>query len=154
MSVDLDDLDRRILRTLQENSRLSFAEIADRVGSSAASCMRRVNRLRAGGVIVGDVALLDPKMVGKSLTVIVNVELERERLDLLDEFRRAMRAAPEVSQCWMVTGEADFVLVVLVEDVDAFDTFVKTKLYTNPNVRKFRSMIALDRVKFEPRVHI
>jgi Lrp/AsnC family leucine-responsive transcriptional regulator len=116
--------------------------------------MRRVNRLRAGGVIVGDVALLDPKMVGKSLTVIVNVELERERLDLLDEFRRAMRAAPEVSQCWMVTGEADFVLVVLVEDVDAFDTFVKTKLYTNPNVRKFRSMIALDRVKFEPRVHI
>lgn len=150
----LDDLDRRLIRALQDDNRLSFAELAEKVGSSAASCMRRVNRLRSEGVIVGDVALIDPKKVGKSLTVIVNVELERERLDLLDEFKRAMRATPEVSQCWMVTGDADFVLVVLVEDVDEFDNFVKTRLYTNPNVRKFRSMIALERTKFDPRIHV
>lgn len=154
MTVKLDELDRRILRELQGDNRLTFAELAERAGSSAASCMRRVNRLRAAGVIVADVALVNPKKVGKSLTVIVNVELERERLDLLDEFKRAMQAAPEVSQCWMVTGDADFVLVVLVDDVDGFDTFIRTKIYTNPNVRKFRSMIALDRVKFEPRVHL
>ncbi|AJD43886.1 Lrp/AsnC family transcriptional regulator [Rhizobium sp. SEMIA 4085] len=148
----MDDLDRRILAAMQQNNRHSFAELADLVGSSAASCMRRVNKLRADGVIIADISLIEPKAVGKSLTVIVNVELDRERLDLVDEFKRAMRAAKEVTQCYMVTGDADFVLIVAVEDVEAFDVFVKTKLYTNPNVRKFRSMIALDRVKFEPRM--
>ncbi|MDX0321606.1 AsnC family transcriptional regulator [Sinorhizobium meliloti] len=150
----LDDLDRRLLAALQVNNRLSFAELADIVGSSAASCMRRVNKLRSDGVITADVALVDPRALGMSLTVVVNVELDRERLDLVDEFKRSMRAAKEVTQCYMVTGEADFVLIVAVEDVEAFDMFVKTKLYTNANVRKFRSMITLDRVKFEPRVKL
>lgn len=148
----MDDLDRRILSELQKNNRHSFAELADLVGSSAASCMRRVNKLRGAGVIIADISLVDPNAVGKSLAVVVTVELDRERLDLVDDFKRAMRAAKEVTQCYMVTGDADFVLIVAVEDVEAFDVFVKTKLYTNPNVRKFRSMIALDRVKFEPRI--
>ncbi|MER8537375.1 Lrp/AsnC family transcriptional regulator [Mesorhizobium sp. M1005] len=148
----IDDLDRRILGSLQKNNRLSFAELADLVGSSAASCMRRINRLRADGVIIADISLVDPKALGKSLTVVLTVELDRERLDLVDDFKRAMRAAKEVTQCYMVTGDADFVLIITVEDVEAFDVFVKTKLYTNPNVRKFKSMIALDRVKFEPRI--
>ncbi len=154
LQVDLDDLDRRILRALQADNRVSFADLADKVGSSAASCMRRVNRMREGRVILADVSLIDPRALGKHLTVILNVELERERLDLVDEFKRAMYAAPEVTQCYMVTGEADFVLMVSVENVEAYDRFVKTKLYTNPNVRKFRSMITLDSVKFEPRVQI
>ncbi|MER8930988.1 Lrp/AsnC family transcriptional regulator [Mesorhizobium sp. M0859] len=148
----MDDLDRRILAALQKNNRLSFAELAEATGSSAASCMRRVNKLRSDGVIVADISLVDPKALGKSLTVVVTVELDRERLDLVDDFKRAMRAAKEVTQCYMVTGDADFVLIVAVKDVEAFDIFVRTKLYTNPNVRKFQSMIALDRVKFEPRV--
>lgn len=152
--VLLDDLDRRILGVLQTDNRLSFAELADKVGSSAASCMRRVNRLRERRVIIGDVALVDPKALGKSCTVILTVELERERLDLVDEFKRAMSATPEVTQCYMVTGDADFVLMVSVADVEAFDRFVKAKLYTNPNIRKFRSMITLDHVKFEPRVQV
>jgi Lrp/AsnC family transcriptional regulator, leucine-responsive regulatory protein len=152
--IHLDDLDRRILRALQSNNRIPFAEMADRVGSSAASCLRRVKRLRESGIIVADVCLVDPGAADRNLTVIVNVELERERLDLVDEFKKAMRAADEVTQCYMVTGEADFVLTVSVKDVEAFDTFVKTKLYSNPNVRKFRSMIAIDRVKFEPRVNL
>ncbi|RUW30273.1 Lrp/AsnC family transcriptional regulator [Mesorhizobium sp. M1A.F.Ca.IN.020.06.1.1] len=148
----VDDLDRRILNALQKNNRMSFSELADALGSSAASCMRRVNKLRSDGVITADIALVDPKALGKTLTVVVTVELDRERLDLVDEFKRAMRAAKEVTQCYMVTGAADFVLIVAVEDVEAFDVFVKTKLYTNANVRKFNSMISLDRVKFEPRV--
>ncbi len=116
--------------------------------------MRRVDQLRADNVILADISIVNPSAVGKSLTVIVSVELDRERLDLIDDFKRAMRAAPEVNQCYMITGAADFVLVVTVEDVDAFDVFIKTKLYTNPNVRKFQSMIALDRVKFEPRLSL
>lgn len=90
----------------------------------------------------------------KSLTVVVTVELDRERHDLVDDFKRAVRAAKEITQCYMVTGDADFVLIVAVEDVEGFDVFVKTKLYTNTNIRKFQSMISLDRVKFEPRVMV
>ncbi|MFE0015119.1 Lrp/AsnC family transcriptional regulator [Mesorhizobium sp. NPDC059054] len=150
----LDDLDRRILAALQEDNRLSFAELAERVASSAASCMRRVRRLREEGVILADIALVDPQAVGRSLTAVVNVELENERIDLIDAFKREMRSAPEVTQCYMVTGDADFVIVVVVEDVTAFETFTKQRLYANPNIRKFRSMIMLDRVKFEPRVRL
>ncbi len=84
----------------------------------------------------------------------VNIELESERLDLIDAFKREMRSAPEVTQCYMVTGDADFVVVVMVEDVAAFETFTRERLYANPNIRKFRSMIMLDRVKFEPRVRL
>ncbi|HEV2507639.1 MAG TPA: Lrp/AsnC family transcriptional regulator [Mesorhizobium sp.] len=150
--MPLDDLDRRILATLQKDNRLSFAELAERVSSSAASCMRRVRRLREDGVIVADIALVDPQAVGRSLTAVVNVELESERLDLIDAFKREMRSAPEVTQCYMVTGDADFVVIVMVEDVAAFETFTRERLYANPNIRKFRTMIMLDRVKFEPRV--
>jgi Lrp/AsnC family transcriptional regulator, leucine-responsive regulatory protein len=152
MAEQLDDLDRRILRAMQQDNRLSFAELASQVASSAASCMRRVRKLREAGVIIGDVAIVDPRAVGKSLTAIVNVELESERLDLVEAFKRSMRACEEVSQCYMVTGEADFVVIVAVEDIAAFEAFTQTKLYANPNVRKFRSMVMLDRVKFEPRV--
>lgn len=150
----LDDLDRRILTALQADNRLSFAELAERVASSAASCMRRVRRLREEGVIIADIALVDPQAVGRSLTAVVNVELESERLDLIDAFKREMRSAPEVTQCYMVTGDADFVVVVVVEDVAAFEAFTRQRLYANPNIRKFRSMIMLDRVKFEPRVAV
>lgn len=152
--MELDDLDRRILRTLQMDNRLSFAELAEVVGSSAASCLRRIKRLRDSKAIIADICLIEPKIVGKMMTVIVAVELDRERLDLVDEFKRSMLAAREVTQCYMVTGTADFVLIVSVADVEAFDVFVKTKLYTNANVRKFNSMISLDRVKFEPRINI
>jgi len=152
--IELDDLDRRILRVLQEDNKLSFAELAERAGSSPASCLRRVRRLREQGVIQADVCLLDPGVTGASLEIVVTVELERERLDLVDQFKRDMRAAEEVRQCYMVTGEADFVLIVNVRDIAAFDTFVRTKLYANPNVRKFNSMIAIDRVKFDTRVPV
>lgn len=76
----MDDVDRRILNALQKNNRLSFSELAEVVGSSAASCMRRVNKLRSDGVIIADISLVDPKALGKTLTVVVTVELDRERL--------------------------------------------------------------------------
>lgn len=152
--MQLDDLDRRILRALQTDNRRPFAELADVVGSSAASCLRRIKRLRDSKAIIADICLIEPSIAGKVMTVIVTVELDRERLDLVDEFKRAMVAAREVTQCYMVTGTADFVLIVSVADVEAFDVFVKTKLYTNANVRKFNSMITLDRVKFEPRINV
>ncbi|MER9139341.1 Lrp/AsnC family transcriptional regulator [Mesorhizobium sp. M0830] len=150
----MDDLDRRILAVLQENNRLSFVEISKLVDSSAASCMRRVNKLRSTGVIVADISIVDPRALGRSLTVVVTVELHRERANSADCFKRAMRAAREVTQCYMVTGDADFVLIVAVEDLEGFDVFVRTKLFTDPNVQKFKSLITLDCLKMEPRIAV
>ena len=154
MANELDDLDRRILRALQTDNRSTFQELADIVNSSAASCLRRVKKLREMGAITADVALINPDFSSKKLTVIITVNLENERLDLLDSFKRTMTACEEVLQCYMVTGDADFVVIVMVEDMDAFDRFINSKLYSNPNIRKFTSMISVNRVKFDPRVQI
>src|SRR5690606_24836192 len=91
----------------------------------------------------------DPSKLESYLTIIVEVELERERLDLFDEFKRAMIQAPEVTQCYVVTGEADFILVVIVPNLDAYNQFVANSFYGNKNVRKFKSVITLQRTKFE-----
>lgn len=99
-------------------------------------------------------SLIDSNAFCKSITIVVTVELDREPLELVNHFKHAMRAAKEVTQCYMVTGEANFVLIVTVEDVEAFYVFVKEKLYNDPNVRKFKSMISLDLVKFEPRTTV
>ncbi|WP_435528517.1 Lrp/AsnC family transcriptional regulator [Mesorhizobium shangrilense] len=149
----MDDLDRRILTEVQRSNRLSFAELAELVGSSAASCMRRVNKLRAEGVIVADISLVDPKALCKSLAVVVTVELDPERLDLVDD------SSARCGQPGMLSNAIWSRATPISSDrggrgCEAFDVFVKTKLYTNPNVRKFKSMITLDRVKFEPRITV
>jgi Lrp/AsnC family transcriptional regulator, leucine-responsive regulatory protein len=151
---DLDDLDRRILTALQSDNRRSITDLAHLVGSSPASCQRRVARLRAGGAILADRAVIDPRLGAASMTVIVTVELERERIDLVETFKRAMQAHGQVTHCYMVTGDADFVLTVAAKDIADFDAFVKAALYANPNIRKFRSMIALDTIKAEDRVFL
>ncbi|MER9518858.1 Lrp/AsnC family transcriptional regulator [Mesorhizobium sp. M0243] len=139
---------------LQKNRRLSVAELAKLVDSSAVSCMRRVNKLRSTGVIVADISLVDSKALRRSLTVVVTVELDRKRPNFADHFKRSMRAAREVNQCYMVTGDADFVLILTVENLEVFDVFARTKLFADPNVRKFKSMITLDCVKMEPRIAV
>lgn len=150
--ADLDDLDMRILAALQSDSRRSITDLARLVGSSPASCQRRIARLRAEEAILTERAVIDPRLGSAAMTVIVTVELERERIDLVDTFKRAMKAHEQVTHCYMVTGDADFVLTVVVKDIVDFDAFVKAALYANPNVRKFRSMIALDTIKAEDRV--
>lgn len=105
--MELDDFDRRLLDAVQEDSRRTGEVLAALVGLSPAACLRRLQRLRAAGVIEREVAILDPRVAGTRLSLIVNVTLERERPDLADGFARAMRQAPEVSQCYYVTGAVD-----------------------------------------------
>ncbi|WP_163833521.1 Lrp/AsnC family transcriptional regulator [Spartinivicinus ruber] len=146
---ELDRIDRHILNILQQDSSISNVVLADQVGLSPPACLRRVNRLREAGIIYAEVALLDPKKVGYQLNVIVEVELERDRPDLYDQFKRKVLAAEEVTQCYQVTGEVDFILVVVVPDMQAYEAFIQRVLYTEANMRKFRSLISLNRPKFE-----
>ncbi|MHC5655272.1 Lrp/AsnC family transcriptional regulator [Stappia sp.] len=146
-SVKLDDHDIALLNLVQENNLLTAEQMAARVSLSPSACQRRLRKLRDAGVIRADVALLDPAAVGPSVTTIVHVSLERERLDLLEAFRAELSARPEVTQCYYVTGDADFVLVVVTPDMEAYGAFTERAFFANANVRSFQTYTVMKTVK-------
>jgi len=154
MNVALDKIDRHILRCLQIDNRISNLQLAEEVGLSPPACLRRVRRLREEGVIVADVSLVNPRMLGRVLNIIVEVEMNRDQLDVYDAFMLKMQSAPEVTQCYQVTGDVDFVLVVMVADMEAYEAFARRDLASNINLRKFRSLISLKRNKFSTAVDL
>jgi len=145
-TVELDDFDRRLLDALQEDNRRTGEELAALVGLSPAACLRRAQRLREEKVIERDVAILAPETLGRRLTMVVLVTLERESSDVVDAFKRSMRGAPEVMQCYYVTGAADFVLVLTADDMADYEDFTRRYLFER-NVRRFETMAVMDRVK-------
>lgn len=144
---DLDKLDLRILDRVQHNARLPAEAIAAEVGLSAAAVQRRLKRLRETGVIRAEIAQVEPAAVGLAVTCLVAVELERENHQALDRFRQHIATWPQVQQCYYVTGQADFMLVVVCEDMAAYDAFTREALLAEGNVRGFTTSVVLDRVK-------
>lgn len=147
--MKLDAADLRILRALQRNARLTNVALAAAVGLSPSPCLARVRALERRGLISRYVALLDPEQVGLSLTVFVSVSLDDHGEARLAAFADAVADAPEVMECYLMTGDADYFLRVVVADVNAFRRFVLDKLTKWPGVRSVRSSVALDRVKSE-----
>lgn len=145
--MDLDPIDRRLLELVQTDCRRPLDALAEAVGLSASAAQRRLRRLRRAGVVEAEVAVVAPASVGRPLTLLVEVTVERERADLIDGFKRQMRAAPEVQQCYYVTGEADFLLVMTVRDMEEYEAFARRAFDDNGNVRRFRTGVVLDRVK-------
>lgn len=142
-----DGLDAKILNLVQRDNRLTVQQIGSRVGLSASACQRRLTRLRADKVIRGDVAIVDPAKVGKALTMIIDVTVERESPDVMTRFKDAMRAHPQVMQCYYVTGDKDFVLVVSMRDMQEFEAF-QTKFCTeNPMISRFTTSVVVNPVK-------
>ncbi|MCA0919927.1 Lrp/AsnC family transcriptional regulator [Pseudooceanicola nanhaiensis] len=143
----LDEYDRAILRLLQENNQMPQREIGAAVNLSAPSVQRRIRRMEAEGVIAANVAQVSGEAVGLPLTIIVTVELVSETPDAIDAAKRSFRDAPEVQQCHYVTGETDFVLVVCVASMPAYEEFTRRVFFGSGNVKKFRTMVSMDRVK-------
>lgn len=148
--LELDRIDRRILATLQDNNRVTNLELARRVGVSPPVCLRRVRRLRDAKVIEGDVSLINPEALGPQTTVIAQVKLVRGTSDVVQGFKQAMRDRPEVTQCYLVTGQADFVIIIQVADVAEYERFLENALYRNPHVESIASSVVVSRVKFRP----
>jgi DNA-binding Lrp family transcriptional regulator len=142
-----DAFDLRILALYQHDVRVAAERIGDRVGLSAAAVQRRLKRLRERGVIEAEVACIAPRAVGLPVTCIVTVDLDRETAADLDRFKARMAACAEVQQCFYVTGEADFVLVVLAADMESYEAFTRRHLLGDANVRSFTTHVALERVK-------
>lgn len=144
---DLDAFDLRILSHYQNDTRIPAEEIGAVVGLSAAAVQRRLKRMRETGVIEAEVARVSPRAVGLPVTCIVTVDIDRESAADLARFKASMLACPTVQQCWYVTGQADFVLVVLVPDMEAYETFTREHLLRDANVRSFTTHVVMDRVK-------
>lgn len=143
----VDRLDAKILNLVQRNNRLTVGQIGAEVGLSPSACQRRLERLRAEGVIRDDVAIVDPAKVGKKLTMIIDVTLERERPEVMSRFKDAMRAHPQVMQCYYVTGDKDFILVVSMRDMEEFEAFLDEFCIQNPGIGRFSTSVVVDPVK-------
>ncbi|WP_417722211.1 Lrp/AsnC family transcriptional regulator [Salipiger sp.] len=154
--MELDRADAAILEAIQKNNRLTSDELAAIVNLSPTACQRRLKRLRSDGVIEADVSIVSPKAVGRPFSMIVFVTLERERHDIVDLFKQSIRDCPEVMTGYYVTGETDFVLVVTAEDMESYEEFTRRFFYENPNIRGFKTMVVMDRVKagFELPIHV
>jgi len=148
-TVPLDNFDIKLLTALQENNQRTSEELAALVSLSPAACLRRVKRLRDTRVISADVSVVSPEALGQRMTMIVVVSLERDQHDLIDAFMASMRGTPQVTQCYYVTGQADFVLVISVRDMEDYDAFTRAFFAENRNVKRFDTMVVMKRAKFE-----
>lgn len=145
--VQLDRIDIGILRAVQQNNRLTSEELGERVGLSATACQRRLKRLRAEGVIEADISVIAPKAVGRPVSMLVLVSLERERADIVDKFKAAIRSTQEVMIGYYVTGDADFVLLITARDMEDYEQFTRRFFYENHDIKGFKTMVVMDRVK-------
>ncbi|MBC7989543.1 MAG: Lrp/AsnC family transcriptional regulator [Luteimonas sp.] len=143
----LDNFDLAILARYQHDTLKPAKTLGEAIGLSPAAVQRRLKRLREGGVISAEIAVVSPDAVGLPVTCIVNVDLDRERSSDLDRFGRKMATCAEVQQCYYVTGVADFVLVVVTADMRRYETFTREHLLDDPNVKSFTTMVVLDRMK-------
>ncbi len=146
---ELDAMDRRILARLQSSGRISNADLARDVGLSASACLRRIRELEESGVIDRYVAVLDQKSVDLAISVFVQVTLERQTEPSLEIFEERITARPEVMECYLMTGDADYLLRVVVADVTAYEQFLKNHLTRVPGVSSIKSSFSLKRVKYE-----
>lgn len=143
----MDKSDLKLLSLLQDNARTTVQAMADRIGASTASVQRRLRMLREGGVIKKEVAVLDAHMLGFDVTAIVSVELERDRLDQIDAFKRKARLDDQVLNFYCIAGDADFVMVVMAKDMRDYEAFTHRFFFSDRNVRKFRTSIVVSTEK-------
>jgi Lrp/AsnC family leucine-responsive transcriptional regulator len=146
--MELDEFDKRLLGALQQDARRTGEQLAALVGLSPAACLRRAQRLREAGIIEREIAVIAPKAVGRRLMMVLAVTLEGEQPERFDEFERGVRRAPEVMECYHVTGPTDFVLVIATADMEEYQDFTKRLLF-GKHIKRFEAMVVIERVKFE-----
>lgn len=145
----MDKLDRRILELYQHDTRRIAASIGTEVGLSAAAIQRRLKSLRASGAIRAEIAQLDPGILGVRITCIVTVSMAPSAAShrQLDRFKRSMAAAPQVQQCYHVTGTMDFVVILMVPTMEDYASFARRCFESDKSVARFDTHVVLDRVK-------
>ena len=144
----LDEIDRKILKLLQTDGRMSLAKLSDEVGLSPSPCLRRVRALETSGVITRYVAVLDQQRVGVPVSVFASIKLEKQQEESLTQFAKAVSRWPEVLECYLMTGPRDYLLRIVVEDLPAYERFLKQKLTRLNGIASIESSFALEQVKY------
>jgi len=143
----MDAIDRNIIRTLQQNGRLSNQELADKIGLSPSPCLRRVRNLEKSGVLTGYAALVDQDKYGLPLTVFVHIRLERHSDDCIKKFEAGIERLDQVMECYLMTGQSDYLLHVLARDLKDYEIFVRYKISTIPGIALIDSSFVFGQVK-------
>jgi len=147
--INLDDIDRRILAELQADASISNVELARRVHLSPSPCLTRVKALESAGLIRQYVALLDPQQLGLHLNVFISISLKQQNRKALQVFEDAICAREEVMECYLMTGDADYLLRAAVPDIQALESFILEQLSPIAQVEKIRSSFALKQVRYK-----
>jgi Lrp/AsnC family leucine-responsive transcriptional regulator len=151
---ELDALDRRILDHVQSDGRITNQDLSERVGLSPSPCLRRLKQLESDGVITRYVALVDPEAVGLGVTAFVRVRLDQQGDRHLEAFEEAVMRFPEVMECYLMTGEADYQLRVLVPSLGAFEDFLRSRLTRIGGVAQVTTSFALRPVVYRTKIPI
>jgi Lrp/AsnC family leucine-responsive transcriptional regulator len=146
--AELDDIDRKILMLLQQDSRLTMQEISEQVGLSASPCHRRIKLLEERGVITRYGATVDQRAVGLPVSVFISIKLARQKEEDLERFAKAVAGWREVQECYLMTGHRDYLLRVVVSDLTAYERFLKQKLTRLDGISSIESSFALDQIKY------
>nr|WP_241664431.1 Lrp/AsnC family transcriptional regulator [Ningiella ruwaisensis] len=145
----MDNIDRKIIRELQRNGRITNQELAERVNLSPSPCLRRVKQLEASGIIKGYTAEVDTEAYGLPITVFVRVQLERHSTEVVNKFEEAIKNAPNVLECFVMTGPSDYLLKVVVRDLHHYEEFVRKHLHPIGYISHIDTSFAYGTVKHE-----
>ncbi|APG62422.1 AsnC family transcriptional regulator [Sphingorhabdus lutea] len=143
----MDKIDYAIVRALQNNGRLTNQELAEKVNLSPSPCLRRVRNLENNGVIMGYGARINAKKFGLGITIFVHIKLEKHSHDLVSKFEQSIHEIDEVVECIVLSGQSDYLLRVMIKDLDAYDQFIRDKLQTIGGIHAIDSAFALSNIK-------
>lgn len=143
----LDEFDRQILAILQKDNLMPQRKIGEAVNLSAPAVQRRIKRMTEAGIIQANVAIVDPTALNHPITIFVEVEVISETAEQIEKAKREFAAVPEIQFCYYVTGEADFVMLITVPSMTAYEALTKRLFFGNNNVKRFRTFVAMDRIK-------
>ena len=148
MSIKLDAIDKEILSLLEQNARISNAELADKVNLSPTPCLRRMRNLEKSGVIRAYSAVLDEKALGLQASALLFVNLEKNTKENAEQFEAALKLLPEVMECFVVAGRHDYVLRIVTRDLDDYERFIKERLAVLDKIANLESIIILKQTLF------
>ncbi len=144
---NINNIDKKILQELQKNGRITYAELARRVGLSTSPCLERVKRMEREGIINGYTALLNPTRLGADMVVIVQIRLQRTSQDIFEKFKKAAFELEEVQECYLISGNFDYLIKARVSDMDAYRKFLGSNLLSLPGVQESTSYVVMELVK-------
>lgn len=145
--MGIDNFDKKILKILQKDNKIKQSEIAKRVNLSVSAVNRRIASLEKDGIIKENICVVDSQKVGMSITVIVEIHVVNEQLDLLEEVKKRFIECRNVQQVYYVTGESDFILIINVKDMTEYEKLTRELFFTSKNIKKFKTIVAMQTAK-------